>query len=102
LLLRGWQRRIAFDLYPELLLRGLLHSDGCRCLNRVTRPTKAGPKKYVYPRYFFSNMSGHIRGFFIEACGRLGVEYHYNQPNSISVARRDSVAILDSFVGPKY
>jgi hypothetical protein len=101
IMLRQWQERIVYDCYPDLLLRGLIHSDGCRCLNRVIRPTKAGPKRYVYPRYFFTNESGHIRGIFLEACRRLGIEWHYNQPTSISIARRESVARLDSFVGPK-
>jgi hypothetical protein len=31
----------------------------------------------------------------------LGIEYRFNKPNSISVARRGSVAILESIVGPK-
>jgi len=101
IMLRRWQERIAYDLYPELLLRGLIQSDGCRCINRVTRPTKVGPKRYEYPRYFFTNESGHIRGIFLEACRRLGIEWHYNMPTSISIARHDSVALLDSFVGPK-
>jgi hypothetical protein len=32
---------------------------------------------------------------------RVGVEWRYNRPNSISIARRDSVAELDVHVGPK-
>ena len=74
IMLRRWQERIAYELHPELLLWGLIQSDGCRCINRVTRPTKAGPKRYEYPRYFFTNEAGHIRGIFLEACRRLGIE----------------------------
>lgn len=101
MLLRQWQLRIAFDLHPDLLLRGLVHSDGCRGINKVRKHVASGTRHYAYPRYFFRNESGHIRGFFIEGCRRLGVDYRYNNPTSISVARRASVAILDSFIGPK-
>jgi hypothetical protein len=101
LVLGPWQERIAHDLHPDLFLRGLIHSDGCRALNTVTSKLLSGPKRYTYPRYFFKNESADIRGFFIEACRRLGIEYRYSQPTTISVARRTSVAILDSFIGPK-
>jgi len=101
ILLRRWQERIAYERFPDLLLRGLVHSDGCRFLNRVTRPTSAGLKRYEYPRYMFKNESGHIRGIFIEACRRLGIEWRWDGPTQISIARRGSVALLDSFVGPK-
>jgi hypothetical protein len=33
---------------------------------------------------------------------RLGVEWRFSKPNTISVAKRDAVARLDEFVGPKY
>jgi hypothetical protein len=101
IMLRRWQERIAFDRFPDLILRGLIHSDGCRCTNRVVRPTKAGPKRYEYPRYMFKNESGHIRGIFIEACRRVGVDWRWDGQTQISIARRRSVALLDSFVGPK-
>jgi hypothetical protein len=102
IMLRSWQERIAFDRCPGLLLRGLIHSDGCRFMNRVVRPTKTGPKRYEYPRYMFKNESGHIRGIFIEACRRIGVEWRWDGPTQISIARRSSVARLGSFVGPKF
>lgn len=101
LMLRGWQERIVFDAHPDLFLRGLIHSDGCRVLNPVTHRRESGTKRYTYPRYFFTNESGHIRGFFIEACNRVGVEWRYSKRNTISVARCASVAMLDSFVGAK-
>jgi hypothetical protein len=101
ILLHPWQFRIAYDEYPKQLLRGLIHSDGCRCINRVRRPTKSGVKRYEYPRYMFKNESGHIRGIFTEACRRVGVGWRWDGPTQISIARRRSVALLDSFVGPK-
>jgi hypothetical protein len=94
--LEPWQQRIV-DAHPKLLLRGLLHSDGCRSLNSV----RVGDNVRVYPRYLFSNVSDDIRGIFCATCDALGIEWRQNRWNSISVARRASVAMLDSFVGPK-
>ena len=87
-----WQQELV-DLDPRPLVRGLLHSDGCRVLNWVNGTP--------YPRYHFSNVSADIRGIFGRACDQLGVEWRPNNPWSLSVARRDSVALLDTFVGPK-
>jgi hypothetical protein len=101
IMLRDWQERIAFKRFPALLLRGLIQSDGCRCINRVVRPTRRGLKRYEYPRYMFKNESGHIRGIFIEACRLLDIDWRWDGQTQISIARRASVARLDSFVGPK-
>jgi hypothetical protein len=87
-----WQQELV-DLDPRPLVRGLLHSDGCRVLNWVNGTP--------YPRYHFSNVSADIRGIFGSACDRLGIEWRANNRWSLSVARRDSVALLDEFVGPK-
>jgi hypothetical protein len=87
-----WQQELV-DLDPRPLIRGLLHSDGCRVLNWVNRTP--------YPRYHFSNVSADIRGIFGRTCDQLGVEWRPNNPWSLSVARRGSVARLDEFVGPK-
>lgn len=57
--------------------------------------------KYSYPRYFFSNESLGIQHLFRDACDIIGVEHRNNRRNSISVARRASVALLDEIVGPK-
>jgi hypothetical protein len=54
-----------------------------------------------YPRYFFKQVSDDIRGLFCDACDRLGIAYRFNRWNEVSIARRESVALLDSFVGPK-
>jgi hypothetical protein len=95
IVLERWQAEVALRRHPEMLLRGLIHSDGCRVENRVW----AG--KYSYARYFFSNASGDIRGIFCQACDRVGVEHRQNNARNISVARRRSVELLDSFIGPK-
>jgi hypothetical protein len=97
IVLDTWQRRYALDIRPDLFIRGLIHSDGCRVINRVT----VRGKRYEYPRYFFGNESDDIRALFLDACEQLGISARHNNRNSVSVARRDSVAILDSIVGPK-
>lgn len=94
--LAAWQRRIV-DEAPEPFLRGLIHSDGWRGENRVT--VKGRP--YSYPRYQFSNRSDDIRRLFTDTCDRLGVEWRPWGRFHVSVARRNSVARLDSFIGPK-
>ena len=95
-----WQQEIV-DAYPRRFLRGLIHSDGCRCINEFTVQLKAGPKKYSYVRYFFSNLSDDIKALFCEQCDRIGVEWSAKNPCHISISDRHSVALLDSFIGPK-
>ena len=90
--LAPWQQRIV-DEYPREFVRGLIHSDGCRVLNRVNGKD--------YPRYFFKQVSDDIRQLFCETCDRLGIRYRHNRPTEVSIARAPSVALLDSFVGPK-
>jgi hypothetical protein len=60
-----------------------------------------GSRVYAYARYNFTNASEDIRGLFTSACERLGIEWQQMNARNISVARRDSVACLDRFVGPK-
>jgi len=97
IVLESWQRRFALEIRPDRFVRGLVHSDGCRLLNRV----RAHGREYAYVRYFFDNESDDIRNLFIEGCQRLGVEARHSKPTSVSVARRESVAILERVVGPK-
>ena len=101
IVLAPWQREIV-DAHPEPFLRGLIHSDGCRTINRFKTKLPSGRvAEYAYPRYFFSNLSADIRGLFCEYCERLGIRWTQSNPRNISVAHRDSVAKLDAFVGPK-
>ena len=92
--LAPWQARIAAG-HPRMLLRGLIHSDGCRVTNRVWGG------KYSYPRYFFTNRSGDILEMFRKGCDVLGISYRNSKPDTISIAKRKDVAALDSFIGPK-
>ena len=97
----SWQQDIV-GREPGAFARGLFHSDGSRFLSRVRRPLASGDRWYVYPRYMFTNESRDIHGLCGEALDRLGVDWRYSRRNTISVARRESVARLDEFVGPKY
>jgi hypothetical protein len=96
IVLAPWQQRIV-DAHPEQLVRGLIHSDGSRHINRIRHPKKT----YEYVRYEFTNRSEDIKGIFCEACDAIGVQCRVMNRDSISVARRDSVARLDEFIGPK-
>jgi hypothetical protein len=59
-------------------------------------------KTYEYPRYNFTNASHDIRKLFTDGCDRLGVEWRQMNARNISVARREAVARLDQFIGPKH
>ena len=99
--LAGWQREIV-DRFPREFLRGLLHSDGCRTVNRFTTLLPSGRMaEYAYPRWFFSNRSADIRGLFCEYCERLGIRWTQSNPRNISISHRKSVALVDSFVPAK-
>jgi hypothetical protein len=94
--LEPWQQEIV-EREPGRFLRGLIHSDGWRGLNRVT----VKGHSYAYPRYQFSNRSDDIRRLFTDACDQLGIAWRPWTRFHISVARADAVARLDEFVGPK-
>jgi hypothetical protein len=99
--LQPWQLELT-QAYPEHLIRGLIHSDGCRTKNRFRTKLPSGRiATYEYPRYFFSNLSEDIRRIFCEHCELLGIPWTQSNPRNISIARRASVALLDTFVGPK-
>ena len=101
IVLAGWQREVV-DRFPEEFLRGLLHSDGCRTVNRFTTRLPSGRvAEYAYPRWFFSNRSAGIRALFCEYCERLGIRWTQSNLRNISVSHRTSVALLDSFVPAK-
>ena len=48
------------------------------------------------------NESGDILRLCGETLDQLGVAWRFSRRNAISVARREAVARLDEFVGPKY
>ncbi|MBG0829593.1 hypothetical protein HS041_17640 [Planomonospora sp. ID67723] len=99
--LEPWQREISEE-HPGLFVRGLMHSDGCRSMNRVRRHFNGSDHWYEYPRYLFTNESRDILELCGEALTLLGVDWRYSRHNAVSVARREAVERLDGFVGPKY
>lgn len=68
IVLAPWQEEIV-SRAPEAFLRGLIHSDGWRGLNRV----RSKGKDYAYPRYQFSSRSDDIRSLFASTCDQIGV-----------------------------
>ncbi|MFI0087719.1 transcriptional regulator [Streptomyces bobili] len=105
IILEPWQQAIV-DAHPWEFIRGLIHSDGCRITNWTTRIVAGERKRYEYPRYFFTNVSADIRQLYTDTLDKLGVEWTQCRRNgnafNISVARKPSVALLDTHVGPKH
>lgn len=91
-----WQRELV-ERNPEAFVRGLLHSDGCRYVNRVT----VRGKRYQYPSYDFSNASADIHDLFRWACDLTGVAWRRRGERGTAVTTRAAVEQLDAFVGPK-
>ena len=98
--LEPWQRQIS-QRHPKPLIRGLIHSDGNRHINKVTRTLLTGPKQYSYSRYMFTNASTDILRLFIASLDLLGIHWTQTTARDIAVSRRNDVAFLDTFVGPK-
>lgn len=99
--LEPWQQEIV-DAHPWEFIRGLIHSDGCRITNWTTRLVAGEPKRYEYPRYFFTNKSSDIIRLFTRTLDTLGVDWKQANASNISIARKASVALMDTHVGPKY
>jgi hypothetical protein len=96
IVLTGWQRAITAT-HPRELVKGLMHSDGCRFIANQ----RVGVKTYRYTRYSFSNRSDDIRGILCEHLDLLGIRWTRPNAHQIAVDRRAEVAKLDGFVGPK-
>ena len=95
-MLADWQQDIV-DVAPEAFLRGLIHTDGWRGSNKVT----VKGRNYEYPRYQFSNRSDDIRRLFTDTCDALGIAWRPWGRWHVSVARKNAVAAMDAFIGPK-
>ncbi len=98
--LAPWQE-LMVTRQPRALIRGLIHSDGNRHINPITRRLPSGIRHYSYPRYMFKNASSDILTIFTNALDLLGVHWTNPYPRVISIARAHDVAFLDTFVGPK-
>ncbi|MFF5702616.1 transcriptional regulator [Streptomyces sp. NPDC012794] len=95
--LEPWQQDIV-DAHPWEFVRGLVHSDGCRTTNWTVR----NGKRYEYPRYFFTNRSQDITDLLTRTLDRVGVRWKQANTYNVSIARKESVALMDAHVGPKY
>lgn len=99
--LEPWQQDIV-DAHPWEFIRGLVHSDGCRVTNWTTRLVGGETKRYEYPRYFFTNLSTDIRRLYTDTLDKVGVNWKRANAYNVSVARKSSVALMDTHVGPKH
>jgi hypothetical protein len=91
IVLEDWQKEVVARA-PFLLLRGLIHSDGCRFINTG--------RNWTCPRYSFSNRSADIRKIFSDACDLVGVRWT-TAPHTVYVSRKADVELLDRHIGPK-
>lgn len=94
--LEEWQEEIVLAGNAREFVCGLLHSDGCRSINRVVTRGRS----YEYARYFFSNRSEDIHGLFREALAVGGMRSTRSGWHQ-SVARRADVERLDRWGGDK-
>jgi hypothetical protein len=97
IVLEPWQRWVV-EAEPHAFIRGLFHSDGSYFQNPVRSSTGV---VYTYDRYYFSNTSEDIKYLFCWACTLVDVETRRVGKKNVSVARRGSVARLNTFLGPK-
>jgi hypothetical protein len=93
IVLTDWQLELVAR-WPEQLVRGLIHSDGCRFQN-------TGRGGWSHPRYSFTQVSDDIRGIFCHACDLMGLHWTRAGERTIYISRVADVAKLDQFIGPK-
>jgi hypothetical protein len=102
--LEPWQQAVV-DTHPWEFVRGLFHSDGCRITNWTVRTVGGVRKRYEYPRYFFTNTSTDIIDLYTATLDTLGVRWtraRNAKAHNVSVARRESVGLMEAHVGAKY
>jgi hypothetical protein len=87
-----WQSELVSE-HRQALVRGLLHSDGCRVV--------ANDRGVRSVRYHFSNRSDDIKRIFCDNLDALGIGWTRPCEREIAVYRKASTALLDEFVGPK-
>ena len=98
---RKHDRTIRLELWQEQyvgratdsFLRGLIHSDGCRVV--------ANDRGVESVRYHFSNRSEDIKRLFCAALDTLSIPWTRPNDRGIAVYRKDAVARLNRFIGPK-
>jgi hypothetical protein len=87
-----WQTEIVSE-YRRELVRGLIHSDGCRVI--------ANDRGVESIRYHFSNLSDGIQRIHTNSLDSLRIPWTQPSSRDIAVYRKRATALLDEFVGPK-
>lgn len=87
-----WQQELV-DQAPESLVRGLIHSDGCRVVTL--------DRGVASVRYHFKNRSEDIKRLFCATLDTLAVSWTRPSEDQVAIYRKASVARLDQFVGPE-
>ena len=90
--LEPWQVTIVAD-HREALIRGLIHSDGCRVV--------ANDRGVASVRYHFSNLSEDIKRIYCDSLDALSIPWTRPCDKQIAIYRKTAVAYVDTFVGPK-
>lgn len=90
--LAPWQELLVKKA-TEGFVRGLIDSDGCRVV--------ASDRGVKSVRYHFSNRSDDIRALFCAALDNLGIPWTRPSRYQVAIYRKNAVARLDEFVGPK-
>ena len=88
----SWQETVIVD-YPWDFLAGLIHSDGCRSVNRV--------QGREYPRYIFTNKSADIKEIYCRVCDAVGLRWGLGFPKNVYVSKKVDVARMDEKIGKK-
>ena len=92
IVLAAWQEHIV-SRHHEELLRGLIHSDGCRVI--------ANDRGVASVRYHFSNLSEDIKRIYCASLDALGITWTRPCNKQIAVYRKAATARMDEFIGPK-
>lgn len=92
ILLEAWQEEL-IESAQERLVRGLIHSDGCR----VETLDRGVPSV----RYHFKNLSEDIKAIYCRSLDALGIAWTRPCDEQIAIYTQADVRELDRYVGPK-
>lgn len=92
IVLMPWQTALVGEC-PEALIRGLIHSDGCRVI--------ANDRGVRSIRCHFTNYSDDILRIFTDALDQLQIPWTRPTNRMVAIYRKAATARLDEFVGAK-
>lgn len=98
IVLENWQKFIV-EAFPEFFIMGLLHSDGCYYIRKVS--------SYEYPSFQFTNKSKDIMNLFTDSLDIIKLKYKIQEKSSgvlvCNIDRRSEVQkILEFWVDKNY